>query len=100
MADGLDPLTQALVQKATQDCLDQLMKGRHGKRQVYVLVVVAEGPHACKSHAYSPMNNAVAYQFADAIEHEADTVRTAAQQGLMATAQAVAASKTAKLRGG
>lgn len=86
---GLDPLAMALAQKAATDTLDKLMQGKRG-RNAYVLVVVADGPHAAKVYAHSPMSNTVAMQFADAIEHEADKVREVSQRGLMATAQAIA----------
>lgn len=94
---GLDDLAIALVQKAAQDILERIMQGKRG-RKAYVLVVVADGPHAAKVFAHSPMTNTIAFQFADAIEHEADQVREKAQRGLMATAQAVAEKR--RIQGG
>lgn len=85
---GMDKLSQGLIEKAMNDALDALMKQRPGGgRLCYLVAVVADGPHAAKCHVYTPMNNAVALQIADALEHEADSVRTSAQAGLMASAQ-------------
>lgn len=95
MSNGADPLTQALVEGILKKSLDDIMRQRPGgERRVYLVAIVADGPHALKSHAYTSMPNVVAMQFADALEHEADCVRSSAEAGLMATAQAMVDSRS------
>lgn len=88
----MDPLRQALLQKAAQDALDQVMKGNPGRR-AYVLIVADDAGAAAKSHAYTTMPNYIALQYADALEHEADVVRASGQAGLAATARKIALSR-------
>lgn len=92
----MDKLQIALLEKAAHDCLAGVMRGRQG-RNCYVLIVCADGPYAAKTFAHSPMTNGVAMQFADAIEHEADQVRTKAEEGSMATVERAVAASQAKI---
>jgi len=77
---GLDKLEQGLMLRAAEEARDKLTRGKPG-RAVYVLIVAADGQHAAKAHAFSPLSNGVAMGIAEAMDDEAKRIRNAARMG-------------------
>lgn len=92
---GMDKLRTALLEKAAEDCLAQVMRGNSG-RAAYVIIVAADGHDGGLSFTHSPMNVAMGLQFAQAVGVHAGEMASNAQKGLLAVHQR-AALKQAKV---